>query len=248
MDLVWKAFPGSGTELLTMLAMADWCNDAGGSLYPSIGTVANRIRKSESQARRVLHKLIKEGWIRVVGNAFGGAPGSTRQYQLNVSRLAETGCAHATPRIDATPRMAAPDGPHGCAETGGAGASQTVKKQPLGNANKKHASPILGVAELVLEGVEHQHANDWLQVRRAKRAPLTITAWNALKIEASIAGITSAEAVRIAAARSWQTFKAEWLGNGHTTQAGKPKEAVTERVARINRERDTKEGCHALTR
>lgn len=130
MDQVWRHFPGDGSDLLAMLALADWCNDEGGSLHPSIKTVARRIRTSESQARRILHKLLADGWLTVVGNASGGAPGATRRYVLAVAKLAETTGAHATPRTGATPRMDAQDGSHACAETAGVHASQDVKKQP----------------------------------------------------------------------------------------------------------------------
>jgi hypothetical protein len=35
MTMVWDAFPASGSELLCMLAMADWANDDGSSLHPA---------------------------------------------------------------------------------------------------------------------------------------------------------------------------------------------------------------------
>lgn len=84
---VWEAFPASGSELLAMLALADWGNDAGDSIYPSIRAVADKVRVSESQARRILRKFEKDGFIAVVGNHAGGKPGATRQYILNVELL-----------------------------------------------------------------------------------------------------------------------------------------------------------------
>ncbi|VVE27355.1 hypothetical protein PCO31111_03472 [Pandoraea communis] len=68
----------------------------------------------------------------------------------------------------------------------------------------------LGVRELVAEGVDRQHAEDWLKVRSAKRAPLTSTAWDDVKAEAVKAGITPADAVKVSATNSWQGFKATW--------------------------------------
>lgn len=137
MDQVWRHFPGDGSDLLAMLALADWCNDEGGSLHPSIRTVARRIRTSESQARRILHKLLADGWLTVVRNEFGGAPGATRHYVLAVAKLVETARTDATPSASATPRMDAQDGSHRCAETAGTHASQTVKKQPPRTVNKE---------------------------------------------------------------------------------------------------------------
>ena len=75
MSLVWENFTAGGTEKLAMLALADWCNDDGGSLYPSISAIAKKINVSESQARRIVHKLIYDGYLSVIGNHAGGDPG-----------------------------------------------------------------------------------------------------------------------------------------------------------------------------
>ena len=74
------------------------------------------------------------------------------------------------------------------------------------------AAVSLSVADLVAEGVDPQHAADWFKARKDKGAKtLTQTAWNAVKAEAVKAGMTSAEAVKTAAANAWQGFKADWL-------------------------------------
>lgn len=70
---------------------------------------------------------------------------------------------------------------------------------------------LLTAQDLEAEGVDPQHARDWLKVRKAKKAPLTATAWEAVKREASAARITPAKAVQTAAENGWQGFKAEWL-------------------------------------
>lgn len=77
----------------------------------------------------------------------------------------------------------------------------------------RKSSKTLCVSDLVAEGVAQQHAEDWLTVRKAKRAPLTRAAWIDMKTEAAKAAISPAEAVRIAASSSWQGFKASWLAS-----------------------------------
>src|ERR1700687_5727305 len=141
MSLVWSNFPRGGSEKLVLLALADWANDEGGSLHPSMSAIAKKSCVSVSQARRIVHSFIDEGLLEVVGNERGGAPGTTPHYQLRAERL--TAPAHATPRTDArpstdasptpcadarpsahaTPRTGARDGLHGCAETASTGAS-----------------------------------------------------------------------------------------------------------------------------
>ena len=81
---------------------------------------------------------------------------------------------------------------------------------PVASAPKK-SKQALGVDFLVSKGCDPAHAEDWLKARKAKKAPLTSTAWDELCSEARKAGIDPPEAVRIAAARSWQGFRADWV-------------------------------------
>lgn len=68
--------------------------------------------------------------------------------------------------------------------------------------------------ELIALGVHRQTLNDWQAVRRSKRAgPITRTVVDGLVAEAGKARISVADAVRIAAERGWQGFRAEWVAN-----------------------------------
>ncbi|MCX7146209.1 MAG: helix-turn-helix domain-containing protein [Sulfuritalea sp.] len=139
---VWDNFPGGGADLLTILALADWCNDQGGNLFPSINAIAKKTRVSRSQAQRNIHRLIESGYVSVIGNETGGPPGSTRQYQINLNMLTGrvdatptgrtdatgTGSTHATGSMDATGRMDAQEGSHGCVKTGRMDAALTVSE------------------------------------------------------------------------------------------------------------------------
>lgn len=87
MSYVWDGFPATGSELLAMLALADWCDDRGGSLYPSVKAVGEKIRVGEKHARNILHKFEDERYLAVVGNHLGGKAGTTREYRLNIGKL-----------------------------------------------------------------------------------------------------------------------------------------------------------------
>lgn len=82
--------------------------------------------------------------------------------------------------------------------------------------------------DLVADGVPEAVAVDWLRVRKAKKAPLTRTAWDGVKREAVLAGITPAEAVKVAVESNWQGFKAAWMlntaGNGQPSRARAPED------------------------
>lgn len=92
---VWDAYPGGGTDLLALLALADWSDDAG-KCYPSMAAIARKVRLSECQARRVVHRLIESGYIKVTANSTGGA--TSRRYQIILACL--TPIADATPSVD----------------------------------------------------------------------------------------------------------------------------------------------------
>jgi hypothetical protein len=89
----------------------------------------------------------------------------------------------------------------------------------ISTVSTRKSAKALNVSDLVAEGVEQQDAEDWLTVRKAKRAPLTRAAWNDMKTEAAKAAISPAEAVRIAASSSWQGFKASWLSSSKNPSA-----------------------------
>jgi uncharacterized protein YdaU (DUF1376 family) len=55
--------------------------------------------------------------------------------------------------------------------------------------------------------------SDWLQIRKAKRLPLTKTAWDAMLLEAEKVGYSAEEMVRCCVERGWASFKAQWLIN-----------------------------------
>ena len=136
MTKVIQRAPVVGSRFTCMLVMANWSNDDGDSLYPSMDLLAEAMRVSRSQAKRVLRSLMPAGpddeaagnwWFRVVGNEKGGAPGMTRRYEMNVARLdafpllpefekaaerrrnkRETGRTNAPPVTRQTGRMDAP--------------------------------------------------------------------------------------------------------------------------------------------
>lgn len=84
MSLVWDGYPGGGSELLALLALADWSDDEG-RCFPSMASIGRKTRLSEKQARRVVHSLEESGFLRVTGGQAGG--GMSRRYQIALDRL-----------------------------------------------------------------------------------------------------------------------------------------------------------------
>ena len=132
--------------------------------------------------------------------------------------------------------------------------SGTAAKPAKPKAPKSVDPPPLTIDDLVAEGVDRQHAADWLVVRKTKRAPLTKTSWDGVKSEAAKAGISPDKAVQVCAKESWQGFKATWYRNLQNNNSGSHhgnsnsgrRESEAERVERINREHDEREHASGL--
>lgn len=74
---------GGGSELLALLAIADWSDDDG-RCYPSMSTaaIARKLSLEPLQAQRIVHQLIEAGFLSVSGNEKCG-------YVINLSKLRE---------------------------------------------------------------------------------------------------------------------------------------------------------------
>jgi hypothetical protein len=237
MRAVWLA-PLTPTSLkLTALALADMCNDSGGSLHPSMATIATRVGVSRSQAQRLVHALIDARLLSVVGNPNGGAPGATPRYHLHIDRLRlmstggadATGIADATGSTGATGSANAAEGSHGCMQgaapmrqTGSTDATQSIKnhqrttKEP--SLRRAAHSTFDPVAALVALAVPEQLATDYNSLWN--RSPLTATAIKDIEREAAKAGCSIPDALIECCARGLRKFQPEWLGAPRSGGAG----------------------------
>ncbi|HFC8465921.1 TPA: replication protein [Neisseria subflava] len=69
------------------------------------------------------------------------------------------------------------------------------------------------LALLAAHGITGQLAEDFLQVRKAKRQPLTETAMRLIAADAEKCGMTALQAVEYAIGNGWGSFRVEWLKN-----------------------------------
>ncbi len=86
------------SQKMVLLVLCDFANDDGLSCHPSIAAVAKKASVSDRQCKRLIRELELLELVKVVGNQYGGKPGSTRHYQINVERLLtlSTGDTHDT--------------------------------------------------------------------------------------------------------------------------------------------------------
>ncbi|HFC3941457.1 TPA: replication protein [Neisseria gonorrhoeae] len=89
---------------------------------------------------------------------------------------------------------------------------ESGKRAPAAKAKKtgRHETELSLLADY---GITGQVAADFLQVRKAKRQPLTETAMRLIAADAEKCGMTALQAAEYAIASGWASFRAEWLQN-----------------------------------
>lgn len=83
MARVWDGSKHSGTELLMLLAIADFADDAGNA-YPSVSTLATKCRMQPRNATRILRVLEDSGELAVCLNE---GPKGTNRYRVVLEAL-----------------------------------------------------------------------------------------------------------------------------------------------------------------
>lgn len=81
MSWVWEHGPSRQAECFVLLALADFCNDAG-ECWPSINGLARKTRLSTRGVQKILRALEVEGWI---STAAGGGKSGCNQYRLSLT-------------------------------------------------------------------------------------------------------------------------------------------------------------------
>ena len=96
MTRVWETGPSNQGELLVLLAMADFADDAG-NCWPSMATIAAKARVQERSAIRIVRRLEASGYVKTV---IGGGRYGCNQYQINPDPVPPLTESH--PDLDAT--------------------------------------------------------------------------------------------------------------------------------------------------
>lgn len=86
LSLTWEAFEGSGGELLLALALADFADDDGASIYPSVARLARKTRRSRRAVQLGLRRLEARGWLERVAEA--GTARASAVYRINPAWMA----------------------------------------------------------------------------------------------------------------------------------------------------------------
>lgn len=114
--LVWEYAQATGSDLLVLLAMADYGDDNGRHIFPSMQTLSRKARLSEDQTRRIVNRLIKQELVTLVRQG-GWRDGRNwaNEYELNLDRILVGYSQSATTPQDAItpPGKLQPQSPRG---------------------------------------------------------------------------------------------------------------------------------------
>ena len=204
MARVWAESKNSGTRLLMLLAIADFADDDGYA-YPAVGTLATKCRMGARNAKYILDALEKSGELSVeIGLGPRGA---------NVYRIALVGVQPVAPPLQPVapkPSVTTKEPP------------RNHQEQPRARESRLTPDDFPGL----LAGVDPQILADFQILRRKKRAPITLTALQAIAREAGKAGWTIEQALAKCCERGWQSFEASWVADGSNRQGTAPLNAA----------------------
>lgn len=210
---IWEAENLSWNEKIILMEI-DSFTSQGKDCYISDEYIASKVGVSERSARAMLSNLIHKGYI--IRTRFDGR-----------RRYLESALAKQGGRICQAERQ---DLPNTYIESTNISPTEIINKAKKFDFKKS----------LIEIGVSPQVAEDWMQVRKAKRASNTETAFNRIKKEIEKSGLSAEECITIAVARSWQGFQAEWIERqrptGRSTSVLDNNMMVAEQLMRMAKE------------
>jgi hypothetical protein len=216
-----------------LVTMADCVNAEAGDMtcWPSYARLAKRTGMNTKTVEASVSRLKEIGYLVDTGRRAGDT-GKVVVYRLNDPK---TGCIKPGPQTPnangtrpqndpesggVTPEGNPPKSDVNPPKLGGQSPQKVEETTPKqgdviskGTKKRTRKEPGSGAAVAVIPGVPAVLLSDWLVVRKDKRAgTLTQTAVDGLLREATKAGLTPEEAVRLCIEKNWISLNAGWGG------------------------------------
>ncbi len=202
-------------QKITLLALAWRQNATTGDTFPTVERISADTGLSRRTVLRALDELERGGHIaRTRSRSKTGRqiPNAYRLHLKPTESAPETECHHDT-RNDEPSAMVTPSRVPSCHEAECHHDTQTRKEENTeGEHGKKKTRAKASPSALPApEDVPQQVWSDWLELRRAKRAPVTETVVAAARSEAEKAGMPFESFLQIWCMRGSQGLQAAWL-------------------------------------
>lgn len=197
MTLAWKS-PFMAGKKLVLLALCDNANDQG-ECFPSVSMLAEKCSMSERSVFNHIADLEKDGALQR-----NNRTGRSTIYRIDPCKFCIPADSAPLQRLHTTPATVSPPPLQILHPTPATVAPITISNhqiEPSSNRKKKEL-----LAQLPASLVA-----DFLEIRKAKKLPLTQTAVDGLQREADKACISLEEAVRACCEFGWGGFNAGWF-------------------------------------
>lgn len=178
--------PLSLVETMAYAVIFGFSQDGESAFKGSLAYLARKCKVSKDTIRRALNKLTDEGYVEKIENRINGV--TFYDYRIMPAPLAN---------CNPTPCKLQPQ--------------NNIENIDIKNISNKGRFDFY--KSLLQLGVSEQTARDWMEVRKAKRAANTETAFRNIATEIRKSGMDAESCIRMSAANSWQGFKAEWAQN-----------------------------------
>ena len=191
-----RALGLSGNDLMVFALIYGFSQDGQGCFYGSLNYICETCGISRRTAIYILNDLVERGFLLKEETIQNGV--KRVLYQVN------RGSAEIAPVVQKLHRGSAEIAPNNIIDINISPTEIKYKEKDVRFDFKKSLLEI---------GVSPQVAEDWLKVRKAKKAANTETAFKRIQKEIELSGLSADECITIAVERSWQGFKAEWVVN-----------------------------------
>jgi hypothetical protein len=233
MTVAWRSDLPSGRKLV-LLSLCDNANDQG-ECYPSMATIAKRCGMSERAAQGHVVELQKVGILSRVERH-----GRSTLYTINPRRICTPAESAPPQNLHPTPADSAPHPAESAPSVPAESAPITIIEPSLNHQYKhqpaKSRSSSIKADIFKVDDVDADVWQDFVALRKAKKAPLTKTAVDGIRAEADKAGLTLEAALRVCCERGWAGFKAGWVSGGDGVEGvaarGAPPETPHQRMVR----------------
>ena len=190
-----RALGLSGNDLMVFALIYGFSQDGQGCFYGSLNYICETCGISRRTAIYILNGLVERGFLLKEETIQNGV--KRVLYQVN------RGSAEIALVVQKLHRGSAEIAPNNIKDN----------ISPTEIINKEKDVRFDFKKSLLEIGVSPQVAEDWLKVRKAKKAANTETAFKRIQKEIELSGLSADECITIAVERSWQGFKAEWVSN-----------------------------------
>jgi len=171
MTAVWARSRHAGSELLMLLALADYSDDDGNS-YPAVASLARRCRMTPRNSNYILSALQLSGELRVLKNE---GPKGTNRYRIMLSQLGTQALKPASPLKRTSPLKPASATP----EAGfpkplkPASDEPSLNRQEPSKVARKRAAAFDASAIELPDWLPRPIWADWVADRRERRKPIS---------------------------------------------------------------------------